>query len=391
MHRRALHARAFALVATLAFVSAAAPARAGVVNPDVSLIGQPSIRWTDAAGDPAAKRPVLDVGETELMLDAALNPYARGNVVLSFADGAANVEEAYFSMTRGLPAGLALKGGRYRVGFGKLNPAHPHTYPFAALPGVLAAYLPGGDSYGDQGLQLSEQFALPGDVALTASADWLQGDAFRIARPASAFANDPLTVAGPAGDGDRALEPRPAGLGRLAAFVPIQDRSGLELGASVLQGTNDVAAAARTTLLGADAKLKLWAGASAYWLVQAEWLALRRDDASWDGKGYVLGRANASGGYAFADYSFQSRYDVGVMAERYEDPAGAGRHTSAVGAFAGLALMEETTSFRLDWRHTSTPGTAASAFGATPEPARDTNTITLRVLWSMGPHKAHQF
>ena len=119
---------AYALALAVApFIAAAAlppPARAGVVNPDISLIGQPIARWTDAAGDPASKRPTLDVGETEVMLDSDLNPYARGTAVLSFADGGVDVEEAYFTMLRGLPAGPAIKGGKYRVGFGKLNPAH---------------------------------------------------------------------------------------------------------------------------------------------------------------------------------------------------------------------------------------------------------------------------
>jgi hypothetical protein len=76
---------------------------AGVTNPDLSVIGQPSLRWTDAVGDPTRRRPVFDVGETEVVLDAALNPYARGNINLSFANGGVSVEEATFSLLRGLP------------------------------------------------------------------------------------------------------------------------------------------------------------------------------------------------------------------------------------------------------------------------------------------------
>ena len=48
------------------------------MNPDISVIGQPFMSWNDAAGDPTRKRPVFDVGETEFVFDAALNPYARG-------------------------------------------------------------------------------------------------------------------------------------------------------------------------------------------------------------------------------------------------------------------------------------------------------------------------
>ena len=75
--------RAALLALTLLTTVAILPSRAGVVNPDISLIGQPAIRWSDDAADPARKRPTLALGETELVFDAALNPYARGTAVFS--------------------------------------------------------------------------------------------------------------------------------------------------------------------------------------------------------------------------------------------------------------------------------------------------------------------
>ena len=358
-------------------------AHAGVVNPDISLIGQPVIRWTDDSSSVARKRPQFLLGETELVFDAALNPYAHGTAVFTFADGNADVEEAYFAMTRGLPLGLALKGGKYRVPFGKLNPAHPHTYPFADRFRVLAAYLPGEDGYADTGIELSERIPAPGDLALTASADWLSGDPFRREREPLA-GNDPIftTTAG-----DRAGEPRPAGLGRLSAFVPMGDRSGVELGADVLQGTNDVAAAARTTLWGADAKLKLWTAATSYLLLQGEFLHLDRDEAGWDSVRAAFTRdpLKRSGGYVFADYAFATRYDAGVSFETFERPSAAAERDQAFGAFAGLALLEESTVFRIGWEHFM-PG--ATGGGHDPKAI---DTLTLRVIYSMGPHKAHQF
>lgn len=358
-------------------------AHAGVVNPDISLIGQPVLRWTNDSTSAARKRPQFVLGETELVFDAALNPYAHGTAVLTFGDGSADVEEAFFTLLRGLPGGLALKGGKYRVGFGKLNPAHPHTYPFADRFRVLAAYLPGDEGYGDTGLQVSERIPIPGDVAVTASADWLSGDPFRREREPVA-SNDPIltTTAG-----DRADEPRPAGLGRLSAFVPMGDRSGVELGADVLQGTNDVAAAARTTLWGGDAKLKLWTAATSYLLLQGEFVHLDRDAAGWDSARAVYTRdpLKRSGAYVFADYAFATRYDAGVSFETFERPTPKGERDQAFGAFAGLALLEESTVFRAGWEH-FTPGTT----GGSPDP-HAIDTLTLRVIYSMGPHKAHQF
>ena len=256
---------AAALVLLLAPVSVAF---AGVVNPDISVIGQPFVTWTDDGNSFSRDRFRFDAGETEIVFDSALNPYARGFFALSFASGEAAVEEGYFSLLRGLPGDITLKGGKYRVGFGKLNPAHPHAYPFAERFGVLAAYLPGDESFDETGLDASWRVPLPGTIAVTLSGDVLQGDSFRSARRPTQAPNDPLALAPENGDG--ALEPRAAWVGRLSAFVPAGDRSGVELGFSATEGTRNVAAKARHRVLGGDAKAKFWTGANAYLLVQGE-------------------------------------------------------------------------------------------------------------------------
>jgi hypothetical protein len=369
-------------------VLAFAPARrahAGVTNPDISVIGQPFMSWNDSTGAPTSKRPVFDVGETELVFDAALNPYARGFFDVTLASGEIDLEEGYFSLLRGLPGDIQIKGGKYRVGFGKLNPAHPHTYPFANRFGVLAAYLPGAESYNETGLDVSYRLPLPGSISVTAYGDVLQGDSFRIARVPGAAPNDPLTT----GAGDRADEPRAAWLGRLAAFAGLGDRSGVEFGFSATQGTNNVAAAARTQVVGGDVKAKLWTSESAYLVLQGEYLRQDRDDADWDQAtaSYTRATTSAQGGYVFADYNWKQRYNAGASFDWYEDPVSPAQTVNSYGLFAGLALMEETTVFRLDWLHSERSGT--TAFGS---PGFDpVQTVTLRVIFSMGPHKAHQF
>ena len=365
-------------------VLALTPARgahAGVTNPDISVIGQPFVSWNDSTGAATSKRPVFDVGETELVFDAALNPYARGFFDVTLEDGEIDLEEGYFSLLRGLPGDIQVKGGKYRVGFGKLNPAHPHTYPFANRFGVLAAYLPGAESYNETGLDVSYRIPLPGSISVTAYGDVLQGDSFRIARIPGGAPNDPLV----AGAGDRADEPRAAWLGRLATFAGIGERSGIEFGVSVTQGTNNVAAAARTRVIGGDAKAKLWTSENAYLLLQAEYLHLDRDEAGWDPAAatYAVETIHDHGGYLFADFNWKQRYNAGASFEHYEDPDGPSADVSSYGAFAGLALMEETTAFRLDWRRTQHNGLPAKLDAA--------NEVTLRVIFSMGPHKAHQF
>ncbi len=376
--------RSFLCAVLVLAIAPVRTAHAGVVNPDISVIGQPLFSWNDAAGDPTRKRPVFDVGETEFVFDSALNPYARGFFTVSLAKGQIDLEEGYFTLLRGLPGGIVLKGGKYRVGFGKLNPAHPHTYPFAERFGVLKAYLPGDEAFNETGLDISWRLPLPGSWSVTASGDVLQGDSFRIERDPTLVANDPLLTP----LGDHATEPRAAWLGRLAAFAPVGDRSGVELGLTATQGTNNVAAQARTLVTGADVKAKLWTSANAYLLTQGEFLHLDRDEAGWDGSAaaYALDSRKSSGGYLFTDYNWAQRYNVGASFESFEDPSVNGARQQSYGLFAGLALMEETTAFRLDWRHVQ-PGRPV---GATTDPDAE-NHLTLRVIYSMGPHKAHQF
>jgi hypothetical protein len=221
------------------------------------------------------------------------------------------------------------------------------------------------------------------DAARSASADWMQGDSYRIEREESGASNDPLPA-----DGDDADRPEYAWVGRLAGFAGIGDRSGLEVGVSATQGTNNVAAETQTTVFGADAKAKLWSSANAYLLLQAEVLHQELESAGWDSTAvaYTSETITSNGGYIYADYAFKIRYNVGAGYERYQQPVPDGPWDQAFKVYAGFSLMEETTAFRVDWDRYE-PGTPAGATGS-PDAV---NTITLRVIFSMGPHKAHQF
>jgi hypothetical protein len=368
----------------LLVAAASTPTLAGVVNPNVSVIGQPFIRWNNDPSDPTRDHAILDPGEVETVFDAYLNPYASGTFVLTLGEEGMELEEGYFQLFRGLPAGLAIKGGQYRMGFGKLNPQHPHAYPFADRFRVLANYLPGDEALNETAVQLSGRIPAPGDFSLTASADWMQGNSFRIEREPSGASNDPLI----SGDGDEADTPHAAALGRLAGFAGIGDRSGLEVGVSGTVGTNNEAADTRTTVFGADVKAKLWTAPSAYLLLQGEFLHQEREDAGWDSTGaaYTSDKVKSNGGYVYADYNFKTRYNLGGGYERYQEPVTDGPWDQAVKAWFGFSLLEETTAFRLDWDHFS-PGTPDDA----TESSEAYDTVTLRVIFSMGPHKAHQF
>jgi hypothetical protein len=212
--------------------------------------------------------------------------------------------------------------------------------------------------------------------------DWLQGDSFRRERDATDPETDPLSTTDA---GDRADESRPAALARLSAFAPVGERSGLELGLSATEGTNNVAAGTRTRVLGFDAKAKLWNSERSYLLLQGEALQLTREDAGWDGFAYTNDEVSPWGWYLFADYNWNQRWNAGASYERFQQDGVDPAWNRAVGLFAGFAVMEETTALRLDWRREQ----MGAADGAVEPDAIDV--VTLRVIWSMGPHKAHQF
>lgn len=370
---------AFAVLAT-----AAAPSFAGVTNPNISVIGQPFTQWNDDPTSPGYHRATLNPGEVEAVFDAYLNPYAFGAFTLTLGEEGMELEEGYFQLLRGLPLGFALKGGQYRVDFGRLNPVHPHAYPFAERWRVMANYLPGEESFDETGVSLSERVPMPGDFSLIATADWLQGNTFRVQREPSSASNDPIYS-----DGDDDVEAtRAAFVGRLAGFAQLGERSGIEVGLSGTQGTNNVAADAATTILGADMKAKLWDSPTSYLVLQGEFFRQQLDNAEWDSTSasYTTSDVTSNGGYAYADYNFKTRYNLGGGYERYQQPIPDGPWDHAYKLWAGFSLMEETTVFRIDWDHYQ-PGTPEGEMEA-PDAV---NTVTLRVIFSMGPHKAHQF
>jgi hypothetical protein len=339
------------------------PLVAGVTNPDISVLGQMRAFGGDGKDDPNRGRLQFSFDEAEIVADAYLNPYARGTFVFAVAEDGIEVEEGYFQIFRGLPKGLALKAGKYRVGFGRLNAVHPHAYPFIERFRVMQEYLPGEEAFNEIGAQLSYLIPVGGDVASTVSADALQGNSFHPEEPEDS---------------------RPAAVGRWTLFVPLTDPSALEMGASGAYGTNNVAVRTRSVLFGVDAKLKWWFNERSNTVVHGELFALDREDPLPEENGAVsVAHRRPLGGFVFTDFTLNKRYNVGAKYERFRrvepDENGNTPWDQSAGIFAGLALMEETTLFRLNW----------DCF--MPNDGEAVNTFTVQAVFSMGPHKPHLF
>lgn len=333
-------------------------AKAGVTNPDISAIGQIVGQYTDDRSSAFPKKPTIGLGEVELALDAALNPYLNGAFVFSLGTKSIEIEEAYASVIRGLPLGIGLKAGKYRLGFGRLNPAHPHAYPFISTPRVMdpgaAKLLPGEESFNDVAVQASTLIPVAGSYSLMVSGDLLQGDSFHPGMAGADF----------------------GGLGRVVNSFIAGDVAPSEIGLSVTRGINDPAKHTATIVAGADAKTKITLSPIVNATIQAEYLYKNADHRD------SLGAATTEkrgGFYAFTNFVFQAHYNAGVLYEQYESPDGGGRIDRGIKPFVGFAVLEESTIMRLAYEFFM------------PHAGNSNNTIALQFLYAMGPHKAHQF
>ena len=88
---------------------------------------------------------------------------------------------------------------------------------------------------------------------------------------------------------------------------------------------------------------------------------------------------NRWGGYVFADYRFHTQLNGGVLLEQWQREGDADRMDRTVKIFAGYAVLEESTLLRLAYERFM------------PDGGKAVNTVSAQLLFSMGPHKAHQF
>jgi predicted outer membrane protein len=373
-------------------VSAAAAAQS--LNPDISLIGDVRAFVTDDAADPKEGELQLDLESAELAIQGYLNPFARADLFVGYHDGEFELEELYATILRGLPLGTVLRAGKYRVDFGKLNLLHPHAYSFLDTPLVHQQFL-GEEGLNDIGLNLNWQVPIGGS-SLTISGNLLKGDWVEPHEHDHEHAEE-ATAASPSrflrGGAIRALQDEAeteaeieTALGtseRVALFVPTGEWAGVEIGVNALQGTLDDLTDRRVDLLGADVKYR-WAPDKYRSLtVQGEWIRSERDvvsDHEADDGEPVIERVESTGYFAFFDWRFRQRWNLGAIVERSGLADEADVTVERAGVFAGFALMEETTMVRLLLRRSD-----GDEF---PEPF---NEAILQLVFSLGPHKAHWF
>ncbi len=182
----------FAYVALAGALMASSPLLAAPAtksfNPKISLIM--SAQYADySAGSEAEVAGValgpetelkpegMALGEAELVLEANIDQHFHGwsTIALENEDGetVVAVEEAYID-TLAMPAGLALKFGRFLSDIGYHNRQHAHAWDFVDAPLAYRSLL--ANRYADDGLQV--RWLAPTPVLLELGAEVMRGDGF---------------------------------------------------------------------------------------------------------------------------------------------------------------------------------------------------------------------
>ena len=322
---------------------------AKAMNPDISLNGDflGSIGHNDV-------RPVpgLEMHEAELGIQSVIDPYARGDVFISFGETGVSVEEAFITLTA-LPGEFVAKIGKMRADFGKVNTTHNHALAWTDRPLVTENLVNGEDGIDDMGVSVSRILPAPGDIFLEATAQMFRGDSGDLFK--SSQKSDVSFV------------------GHLRGYEDLTENTNLELGYSYAQGHNDQGHVFMTRLHGIDVSLR--------------WKPLRRSiynsflwrsEFVWSQRDQLPTQQRAFGMYSSLEYRLDQRWTVGSRfdwSERATQATQLDRGASALLTYT----MSEFSQVRGQYRFTRYDG------------HQDANEIRLQLIFVMGAHGAHPF
>jgi hypothetical protein len=333
------------------------PASGNVFNPDIGVIGNLIAAAGPAVGTSSiAPQPSWTLQESEMSLQSAVDPYARADFFLAFGEEGVEVEEGYVTFNA-LPAGLLLKGGKFRANFGRLNAFHNHSLPWIDRPIVMFNLLGGSTDEPDTGIKdagfsVSRHFAL-GNVFVEATGEVFRGESGAIFK--ASRRRDLSAVA------------------HLKNYLDLSERANVEAGLSYGRGKNENGSDYATEIYGADFTYR-WRP-----LERAIYRSLAlRSELIWSRREQLDGRMNAFGYYASADYQFARRWTTGV---RYDDSGRAAEgDLRDRGASAVLTFRpSEFSALRWQYRH--------SRFAE----ERSADELLFQVLFVIGAHGAHAF
>jgi hypothetical protein len=141
-------------------------------NPAIAVIGN----FLGFVGhNPVDDQPSLQLAESELSLQAVVDPYARADFFLSFSNDGVEVEEGYVTFLH-LPWDLIVKAGQMKAQFGKVNLMHRHVLPWADEPLPLDDLLGSDEGWSDAGVSVARLIELPGETFSELTGQVFRGD-----------------------------------------------------------------------------------------------------------------------------------------------------------------------------------------------------------------------
>src|SRR5229473_1339017 len=337
-----------------------ASGNAKLLNPDISLIGD----FIGIAGrSNVAPGRSLELHESEIGLQAIIDPYSRADAFLSFGETGVNVEEAYITFTS-LPAGLLLKVGKKRADFGKVNTTHNHALPFIDRPLVTNNLVGGEDGIDDSGFFLSRFLPAPKNWFLEGSAEVMRGDSADVFQ---ASRREDVSV-----------------VGHLRAYRDLSESTNLDLGVSYARGHNNLGSNFLTNLYSGDATLRwkpLRRAIYNSFLFRTELVWSARDQFSL-AVPTRLQTQHAFGMYSSAEYRVNRRWTVGGRFDR-SGHATDSRLTDS--GFSGILTYwpSEFSQIRGQYRF--------GHLATSPTDFSNANEILFQFLFVMGAHGAHPF
>jgi len=327
---------------------------AKVLNPDIGVIGN----FIGATGrNQINPFPALSLQESEVSLQAIVDPYARADFFLAIGEEGIEVEEGYVTFT-GVPGGFVPRVGRMRATFGRVNTFHNHSLPWVDRP-MVTFNLMGGSLHEadigikDAGISVSRILPSPKGLFLEAAGEVYRGDSGSLFQ---ASRRSDVSV-----------------VGHLRAYSDLTENTNLELGGSYGRGHNDLGSSFITQLYGLDATLR--------------WKPLRRaiyrsfaarTELVWSRRDELTTTQRAFGFFGSLEYRLGRRWFVGGRYDWSQRARNAAQHDSG-GSFVLTYWPSEFNQIRGQLRRTR------YAEGHTA------NELLLQVLFTIGSHGAHPF
>ncbi|HYU31710.1 MAG TPA: hypothetical protein VEW48_06070 [Thermoanaerobaculia bacterium] len=318
-------------------------------NPAISMIGN----FLAVGGhNPVENLPSAELRESELGIQAIIDPYARADFFISFGEEGVDVEEGFATFTS-LPAQLLVKAGRMRTSFGKVNTLHLHVLPWPDEPLPVVNLLGGEEGWIGTGVSVSKLFPV-GDVFTEGTLQVFRGDAeglFEAPKRSDLAYN-----------------------GHYRVFMDLTDAANLDLGLSYGFGPNGTAENADTRLEGLDLTYRwkpLQTGLYHSLLLRGEVYRSQREQPAGD--------QTAIGWYASGDYQLARRWFAGARLEAAEHADDDSQRDTGV---AGVLTFwpSEFSQLRGELRRRH--------FSLTDETA---NELLLQLQFAIGAHGAHPF